>query len=202
MPNYTPGNDRFIPRNLKLKVGPIRDPKHIEAIRKILEEEDCRMLAFFDLAINNGLRSCDLCNLKVEQVKGKPVNSEIIIIESKTGKENYLVLTKKAHQSINAWLRKSKLKDSDYLFKSRFGGPLQSATIGDKLQQLCKRVGIKDVRIGSHTSRKTWGYHQHKNGTSLPVIMIRFNHTNQKITLNYLSLQDKDVKQAIIESEL
>ena len=47
MANYTSGKDRFIPRNLKLKVGPIRDPKHIEAIRKILEEEDFRMLAFF-----------------------------------------------------------------------------------------------------------------------------------------------------------
>jgi integrase len=175
MPNHTPGKDRFIPRNLKLKVGPIRDPKHIEAIRKILTKEDFRMLAFFDLAINNGLRSCDLCNLKVEQVKGKSVNSEIIITESKTGKENYLVLTSKAHQSINMWLCKSKLKPEDFLFPSRFGGHLQSSTIGDKLQQLCKRVGIRDVRIGSHTPRKTWGYHQHKNGTSLPVIMMRFN---------------------------
>jgi integrase len=190
MPNYTPGKDRFIPRNLKLKVGPIRDPKHIEAIRKILKEEDFRMLAFFDLAINNGLRSCDICKLKVEQVKGLKVNSEITIIESKTGKENYLVLTKKAHRSINVWLRKSKLKDSDFLFKSRCGGPLQSATIGDKLQKICKRVGIRDVRIGRHTPRKTWDYHQHKNGTSLLVIMMRFNHSNQKITLNYLSLQE------------
>ena len=39
MAYYAKGEDRFIPRNLKLKVGPIRDPKHIEEIRKILTWE-------------------------------------------------------------------------------------------------------------------------------------------------------------------
>ena len=72
--------------------------------------------------------------------------------------------------------RNLKLKDSDYLSQSKFGGHLQSATIGDKLKALCNEIGLTGIRIGSHTLRKTWAFHQWKDfGVPLVVIMRRLN---------------------------
>ena len=47
----------------------------------------------------------------------------------------------------------------------------------------------------SHTLRKTFGYHQRVTfGVGLPELMVAFNHSNQRQTLDYLCIQPDKVK--------
>ena len=47
---------------------------------------------------------------------------------------------------------------------------------------------------GTHTLRKTWGYHQRVfNNVPLPILMHAFGHSTQAQTLDYLGIQDDEV---------
>ncbi len=64
----------------------------------------------------------------------------------------------------------------------------------------CREVGL-DGNYGSHTLRKTWGYWQYQRGTQVALLMEAFKHSNQRQTLDYLCIQDKDIQQ-IFDLEL
>ncbi|MFK7823726.1 MAG: tyrosine-type recombinase/integrase [Oligoflexales bacterium] len=55
-----------------------------------------------------------------------------------------------------------------------------------------KKVGIKD-NLGSHSLRKSFGYHQRLAGTSIPILMMAFNHSSQFQTLSYLGIEDEEL---------
>ena len=43
--------------------------------------------------------------------------------------------------------------------------------------------------------RKTWGYHQRVyNSQPIPLLMVAFGHTSQAQTLDYLCVQDDEVR--------
>jgi len=43
--------------------------------------------------------------------------------------------------------------------------------------------------------RKTWGFHQRVSfGTDLPTLMVCFNHSTQKQTLDYLCVQPEEIR--------
>ena len=80
---------------------------------------------------------------------------------------------------------------------------MQSATIGDMLKALCNEIGLTGIRIGSHTLRKIWAFHQwKKSGVPLVVIMRRLNDSDPKITMDYLCITDNEVEDILIENEL
>lgn len=69
-------------------VEPIREMKHIQAIRTVLRDQSIRNELLFVLGINSGLRISDILTLKAGDVfraPGKPRN-DLGIVEKKTGK--------------------------------------------------------------------------------------------------------------------
>ena len=65
----------------------------------------------------------------------------------------------------------------------------------------CKVINLKG-NYGSHTLRKTWGYHQRVTfGVDLPRLMVCFNHSTQRQTLDYLCIQPEEIKD-VYENEL
>ena len=58
----------------------------------------------------------------------------------------------------------------------------------------CRAINLKS-NYGSHTLRKTWGYHQRVTfGTDLPRLMVCFNHSTQRQSLDYLCIQPQEIK--------
>jgi len=58
----------------------------------------------------------------------------------------------------------------------------------------CGEINLKG-NYGSHTLRKTFGYQQRVHfGVGLPELMVCFNHSTQKQTLDYLCIQPEEVK--------
>ena len=63
--------------------------------------------------------------------------------------------------------------------------------IGGIINKACRAVGIVSG-IGTHTLRKTWGYHAYKTfGMSLLDVMLHQNHSSLESTKHYLCLTDK-----------
>ena len=66
----------------------------------------------------------------------------------------------------------------------------------------CRAINLRG-NFGSHTLRKTWGYHQRVTvGTGIPELMVAFNHSSQRQTLDYLCIQPEEIKDAYMRLEL
>jgi site-specific recombinase XerD len=49
------------------------------------------------------------------------------------------------------------------------------------------------IKIGTHTLRKTFGYHAFKNGVDLSLLMRIFNHSCQAVTLRYIGITQDQI---------
>ncbi|MEM1369403.1 MAG: tyrosine-type recombinase/integrase [Cyanobacteria bacterium P01_H01_bin.15] len=81
---------------------------------------------------------------------------------------------------------------SPYLFNSKKGDVLTVPTVSRMVKQWCQDAGLKG-NCGSHSSRKTWGYHQRQNGAPLPLLTMAFGHGSQAQTLQYLGIQEQEI---------
>ena len=183
-----------------IRVEPIKRLKDIKAIKKMLAGRP-RDLALFVLGINTNLRASDLLRIKVAQVKGLKPGDEIEIKEKKTGKLRRITLNKAAVTAIQAALKATAYADGDYLFKSAKGPVLTVPSVHRLVKGWCRDINLKG-NYGSHTLRKTWGYHQRVTfGVGLPELMVAFNHSTQRQTLDYLCVQPDEIR-SIYENEL
>lgn len=90
---------------------------------------------------------------------------------------------------------------SDYLFKSPKGPVLTVPSVHRLVKGWCRDIKLKG-NYGSHTLRKTWGYHQRVTfGVDLPRLMVCFNHSTQCQMLDYLCIQPEEIKD-VYENEL
>jgi integrase len=193
-------NNNHPPKGSTIKVEPIKKLKDIETIKKLLADKP-RDLALFTIGINTNLRASDMLRIKVGDVRDLKPNDEIEIKEKKTGKHRRITINKACISAIKNLLASKPFKDSDYLFQSQRSEVLTVPSVHRLVKSWCKRIHLKG-NYGSHTMRKTWGYHQRLTFcTDLPRLMVCFNHSTQKQTLDYLCIQTKEIKD-VYENEL
>ena len=163
-------------------VQPIRDKNKIEEIKTYLKENGSRDLLLFTMGINTGLRISDLLKLKVIDVKGK---SHVEIKEQKTGKVKRFPLLGNLQSMIDEYI-KGKL-DNDYLFKSRNGSnkPITRVMAYIIINDACRKAQITD-NVGTHTLRKTFGYHHYQTFHDVAILQYLLNHSSPSITLRYI----------------
>jgi integrase len=171
-------------------VEPIRDKRHIAAMKKALHGRD---LLLFIFGINSGLRISDILKLKVGDVRGK---DSIAIREEKTGKTKRFIFNDAIKSAVKS-LVPDDASDDEYLFKSRKGAnkPITRVAAYRVLNEAAQRAGIanKIGPIGCHSLRKTFGYHAYKNGVDLSLLQSIFNHSSQSITLRYIGVTQDDI---------
>lgn len=190
----------------QIKVDPIRDLKAIKNIKRLLSDNPMN-LALFTIGINTNLRASDILNLKVGQVRD---STEIEIREQKTKKLRRVTLNKSCADAIRNLLDTREYDDNDFLFKSqrgrkdRAGDMVKKWTVpyvSAKVKKWCSDLNLKG-NYGSHTLRKTWGYHQRVTfKIELPILMRCFNHSNQRQTLDYLCIQEQEIED-VFQNEL
>ena len=184
----------------KIKVEPIREIEDINLIKRMLKDKP-RDLALFTMGINTNLRASDLPNLKVDQVRDVESGGNIEIKEQKTGKPRRLTLNNACITAIKNLLSENGYHPDDFLFKSKKGPVLLVPTVHNLVKPWCKEIKLKG-NYGSHTLRKTWGYHQRVTfKVDIPVLMVCFNHSTQKQTLDYLCIQPQEI-QDVYQNEL
>jgi len=181
-----------------IKVEPITDTRKIKAIKKQLADEP-RNFCLFVLGINTNLRASDLRQVKVADVRHLGEGDTMELREQKTGKARRITLNAAVVEAVLKLLASDESNDTDYLFKSQRGGQAVSVSSINRLVKMwCEDVGLRG-NYGSHTLRKTWGYHQRLAGTDIPTLMVMFNHSSQKQTLDYLCIQAEEIQDAYLK---
>lgn len=179
-------------------VEPIKDLKAIKRIKSIIQDSP-RDHALFVLGINTAFRAGDLLSIKVKDVKDKNMGDDLVLKEQKTKKIRRVTLNEHAIEALRGLLLHSNLLDDDYLFQGQ-RGVLSVPTVNRLVKQWCQDVGLKG-NYGSHSLRKTWGYHQRVTfNTELPLLTDAFGHATQKQTLHYLCIQPEERKALYMNS--
>jgi len=180
---------------IKGTVEPIRDWDKIQEMKSLLiDKQKYRDWLMLVLGLNFALRISDLLKIRVSDVYDPDMypRNRLILREKKTNKENFLAITNSSRDSLIDYVKYTRIKFSDdYLFKSRQGGNrsidrIQAYRI---LNQVAEKVGLSDINIGTHTLRKSWGYHAYKRfNLSLDDIMLKLNHQSIQSTKRYIGL--------------
>ncbi len=184
-----------------MKVEPIRNPKDIKKIKKLLESQGkLRDLAIFVTGINSGLRSGDLLALRVGQVDGVAVGERVVLTERKTGKQNVFIINEAIRSALDKYLAtRPDRKPEEYLFLSRKyrNQPLSVYALTHYVQSWCDQIGLK-INAGSVTMRKTWTVQMRLQGVAWEILSKRLNHSSPSVTRHYLSVQDEEVEKLLL----
>lgn len=187
-------------------VQPIREKRQIDTMKKVLKGggNGLRDHCLFTLGVNSGLRVSDLLGLAIEDVmdsKGK-VRDRISLREHKTGKNKDFPLGPNAKKSIQEYLVSRKGYSPDEpLFISRKKRALSRGQVWTILNNAAQAVGIKE-NIGTHTLRKTFGYHLYLAGTDITRIQKLMNHSAPSITLAYIGITQDELDNVYLSLDL
>lgn len=193
-------------------VYPIKTHKDIIAMANWLyEHKNNKYVLAFTLGINLGLRANELLDLKMNQVFSpngsvrliedeEDTSDGIDIYQSKTKKHRTVFLNAACKDALE-WafpIKGAYLHSEEYLFPSREGGAIQVGTFRKVLKEAAAACGLKQ-NIGTHTCRKTWGWHQYKYNSekaNLDITMLQraFGHSSPEVTLRYLGITDEEDK--------
>lgn len=185
-------------------VEPIRDRAKIDAMKKVLKSESLRNYLLFVMGVNTGLRVSDLLELRVSDVwnTGKP-REVVTLKERKTGKARQFRLNQSTSKAIIEYMGSINLENDCYLFVSRKGHnrPISRIQAWEILNSAAKTVGISE-KIGTHTLRKTFGYHAYQQGIDITLLQKVFNHSAPSITLRYIGITQDDIDQVYFNLNL
>jgi integrase len=180
-------------------VEPIRNKSKIQDVKLYLRGKDLRSYAMFIVGINIALRITDLLSLKWKDIlkENKRTFKDIEIKEGKTDKYRKIKLNKSASKALKELLESLDYVDiNHFIFKSREGEnkAITRQQALNILKDAAKSVGVNE-NIGTHSLRKTWGYHAWKIGFNPAIIMETLNHSNLAMTKRYLGIQQDDVNE-------
>ena len=198
------GNPNHPKKGAAIKVYPVRDTHQIQSIKVNLQRQP-RNYCLFVLGINTAFRAKELLSLKIKQVERLKVGSRLEVKQSKTNKYRAVTINNNSFDAIQFWLKRHPRRHEP---KAAFFQSQQSrsaigvSTLNNLVKGWCEEIGITE-NTGSHTLRKTWGYHQRMRGqASIPILMVAFGHTSETQTLEYLCIQADEVQALYLGLEL
>jgi integrase len=152
-------------------------------IADYLRAKSERDYVMFMFGIYSGLRISDTLKFRVRDVRDK---NYIMIREQKTGKEKKFPINDELKPILKEYITDK--KDYEYLFKSRKGRnePITRQQAYNILNDAAEAFNL--YAIGTHTLRKTWGYHTYQQTHDVVTIMKILNHSDPSVTLRYIGI--------------
>ena len=181
------------------RVEPIRDPRKVAAIKKMLRgEKSLRDYVLFVIGINTALRIGDLLALSVGDVLDREgaVAQFLAIREHKTGRHARVYLNDNVRSALGEYFDREPVTNPDLpLFRSvRSNQPIDRTRAWRLINNWCQAVGLTNARYGAHTLRKTWGYMARKvHGIPIELIQAKLGHATPAVTKRYLGITDEEI---------
>lgn len=168
-------------------VEPIRDKNTVIDIADYLRGTSERNYVMFMMGVYSGLRISDILKFRVRDIKGK---KEIKIREKKTSKEKRFPINKELMKVLTDYINGK--PDYEFLFLSKKGinKPITRQQAYNILSEAAKEFGLES--IGTHTLRKTFGYHIYQKTKDVAMLMDIFNHSSPSITLRYIGVNQEN----------
>lgn len=171
-------------------VEPIRNLKDIKKVENILMKQNMRNALFFTIGTNCGLRISDIVALDVKDVRGK---THIQITEKKTGKFKKFPINSKLMPMFKKHTEGKRLDEP--LFTSRFQNRLDRFSAYRIIKEACAEAGLEE-HVGTHTLRKTFGYHHYQKFKDVAMLQKIFNHSSPQITLRYIGIEQDQIEES------
>lgn len=184
-------------------VEPIRDRKKIAQIKNLLRgQKRFRDLLLFVVGINSALRISDLLQLQVSHFLDEQgrIRHRFWIKERKRGKRHEVVINTSIREALEEYLVAfsdiGDDKDNYVFFNSTandYSSPIKRGQAWKLITSICHEAGLSG-NIGTHSLRKTWGYHARMSGVDLALIMHKLNHESIAYTKRYLGITDDELE--------
>ena len=187
-------------------VEPIRNRKKIAQIKNLLRgKRRFRDLLLFVVGINSALRISDLLKLTFGHFlddRGR-IRKYFWIKEEKRGKRQEVVINESIRSVLEEYLAaypNSRKKLQNYIFfnsqSSDYSHPIKRGQAWKFITSICQEVGLSG-NFGTHSLRKTWGYHARLSGVDLALIMHKLNHESIAYTKRYLGITDDELQRVV-----
>lgn len=184
-------------------VEPIRDRKKIAQIKNLLRgQARFRDLLLFVVGINTALRISDLLQLCVEHFldEHKQIKKRFWIKEQKRGKRHEVVINNSIREALKEYMSAyPAISDNPANFVffntkvNSYTEPIKRGQAWKLIKTICRDVGLTG-NYGTHSLRKTWGYHARMQGVDLALIMHKLNHESIAYTKRYLGITDDELE--------
>jgi len=173
-------------------VQPIRDVEKVREVREILAESSPRNELLFCIGIYTGLRISDILRLRVRDVRNRQY---VTIKEMKTKKTKRFPIVRDLEKALEPYIEGK--PDQEYLFKSRQGKnkPITRVRAYEILRVAAKTADLRE--IGTHTLRKTFGYHLYQATKDVAMLQDILNHSDPYITLKYIGVNQDAIDAAV-----
>ena len=125
--------------------------------------------------------------MNVSDVRNK---THIEIKEQKTNKFKKFPINDKLKNLIQEFIKNK--EDDEPLFLSQKQKRLDRSQAYRMLNEACEAVGIT-ANIGTHSMRKSFGYHHYKQFKDVAMLQMIFNHSNPQITLRYIGIEQDEI---------
>ncbi len=171
-------------------VNPIKNLHEIQLIKEILKKQSSRDFVLFVLGINTGLKVNTLLSLKINQL----VDESGTILSFLHVDNQTIYLNDQVKSALTFHLKQNTTTIDDYLFKSpKSELPISRQHAYRVINDAARKAGISD-QIGTHTLRKTFGYHAYIKGIAISLIQARFHHASPSETFRYIGMDATDQK--------
>lgn len=170
-------------------VEPIRNIEDLRKLENILAKNP-RDLLFFTIGTNCGLRISDILSLNVQDVKNK---NYIQLTEQKTGKYKKFPINSKLKPMLENFTKNR--KGHEPLFMTKFKNRLNRVSAYYIIKQACENINPEE-KFGTHTMRKTFGYHYYKKYKDIAMLQKIFNHSSPMVTLRYIGIEQDEINKS------
>lgn len=187
-------------------VEPIRSTKKINQIKNLLKGQGrYRDLLLFVVGINTALRVSDLLDLRIGDFvdEAGQVRDRFWIREEKRGKRHEVVINDSIREALEAFRTAypevEASSDHFMFFNTRtndYTQPITRQQVWVFVSSICRDAGLRG-NYGTHSLRKTWGYHARMNGVDLALIMHKLNHSDLAYTKRYLGVTDEELEEVV-----
>lgn len=172
-------------------VEPIRNKDDLKRIINWFYENNYpKYAAIFMLGINSGLRISDILGLDVGDVFFK---DEVAIREQKTSKYKRFPLKDEVQDVLNEFCKNRPTEEP--LFLGRCGSRLDRSQVYRMINRACEELGIA-ANVGTHTMRKTFGYHHYRQFKNITLLQTIFNHSSPDVTKRYIGITQDEVNES------
>lgn len=174
-------------------VEPIRDKRDVYAMKKYLRQKDEKYYIMFITGIYLGLRINEILKMTVGDVKGRTSGK---IRQSKTGKERTIAYNDELIRAYRSYCEHRAPDEALIPNPTNEYKPISRDMAYKVLREAAEHIGIK-YAVGTHTLRKTCGYHYYRQTHDIVTLQMWFNHRSAADTLRYIGINEDSVLKAM-----
>lgn len=151
------------------------------------------------LAIDCGIRSSDICCLKLEDIDWR--SASISIIQKKTGIPHTAPFSAETGEALADYILNTRgTSDLPYVFlkKSYFDSAMTSSLLCRRLRKLMEKAGISRApseKISMHTFRRSLGTAMVDSGESLEMVAQVLGHKDKEAAKGYIAVSERMLRE-------